>query len=102
MEDNGMKFDMFEGVPEFDFNKLENGEEAELVSVTLKSDTKKKYSSAVRARSQEEYETFIESIHYETMTRVDGSTYEVRVTVLKPEVNPLENLKPVYCWGTSN
>ncbi|AXC38865.1 UNVERIFIED_ORG: hypothetical protein [Escherichia phage CMSTMSU] len=41
MEDNGMKFDMFEGVPEFDFNKLENGEESELVSVTLKSDTKR-------------------------------------------------------------
>ncbi|WPK18998.1 hypothetical protein [Salmonella phage SD-6_S16] len=62
MEDNGMKFDMFEGVPEFDFNKLEEGEESELVSVTLKADSKKKYSSAVRSRSQEEYETFIESI----------------------------------------
>ncbi|EHU8781190.1 hypothetical protein KZR87_001706 [Escherichia coli] len=100
MEDNGMKFDMFEGVPEFDFNKLENGEESELVSVTLKADSKKKYSSAVRSRSQEEYETFIESIHYETFHHADGTPYEVRVTVLKPEVNPMENLRPVYCWAS--
>lgn len=102
MEDNGMKFDMFEGVPDFDFNKLENGEESELVSVTLKADTKKKYSPTVRARSQEEYETFIDSIHYETHYLQDGTAYEVKVTVLKPEVNPLENLRPVYCWASNH
>lgn len=99
MEDNGMKFDMFEGVPEYDFTRIEEGDQSEVVSVTLKADSKKKPAER-RARSQEEYETFIESVHYETFYTKDGAPYEVRVTVLKPEVNPLENLKPVYCWAS--
>lgn len=100
MEDTN-KFDMFANLEERDFNDIEN-EEVELVSVTAKTDSKKKYRT-VAVRSQEEYETFIDSIHYETLTHpTTGLNYEVKVTVLKPEVNPLENMRPVFAYSTNH
>lgn len=98
-----MKFDMFDGMQEkeFDFTKLEEGDASELVSVTLKSDTKKKYST-VKIRSQEDYETYIDSHYFETHYTQDGAPYEVKVTVLKPEVNMLEELRPAYAYATSH
>ncbi len=101
MDENEMKFDMFEGIKDFDFNLLEEGETSEVVSVTLKSDTKKKYST-VKVRSQEEYETYIDSHYFETHYMQDGTPYEVKVTVLKPEVNMLEQLRPAYAYATSH
>ncbi|AZU98030.1 hypothetical protein SEPL_337 [Salmonella phage SE_PL] len=99
--ENGIKFDMFASLEERDFNAIEN-EEVEVVSVTAKSDTKKKYST-VTSRTKEEYETFIESIHYETLTHpTTGEEYQVKVTVLKPEVNPLENMRPVFAYSTNH
>lgn len=96
------KFDMFAGMEENDFEALENGEVGELVSVTLKADSKKKFST-VRVRPQEEYEEFIESFYYETHYRPGtGEPYEVKVTVLKPEVNPLENMRPAYAYSTNH
>jgi hypothetical protein len=100
MEDTN-KFDMFATLNERDFNEIEN-EEVELVSVTAKSDSKKKYRT-VAVRSQEEYETFIDSIHFETLTHpTTGEDYQVKVTVLKPEINPQENLRPVFAYSTNH
>lgn len=99
MENN--KFDMFASLTERDFNDIEN-EEVEIVSVTAKSEGKKKFST-VTVRSQEDYETFIESVRYETHTHpTTGEEYQVKVTVLKPEVNPLENMRPVFAYSTNH
>jgi|AGFT01.1.fsa_nt_gi hypothetical protein len=101
MENGNNKFDMFATLEERDFNDIEN-EEVEVVSVTAKADSKKKYST-VTARSQEEYETFIDSVHFETLTHpTTGEEYQVKVTVLKPEVNPLENMRPVFAYSTNH
>lgn len=70
-------------------------------TVKINTDTKKKYASSVPARSQEEYEEWIESTHFTVLTKEDGTTYEVKVTVLKPGINPLENLRPAYAYSTS-
>jgi len=70
-------------------------------TVKINTDTKKKYSSNAPARSQEEFDEWVESVHYETMTHPDGSTYEVKVTVLKPGVNPLEHMKPAYAFASN-
>lgn len=101
MENGNNKFDMFATLEERDFNDIEN-EEVEVVSVTAKADSKKKYNT-VTARSKEEYETFIDSVHYETLTHpTTGEDYQVKVTVLKPEVNPLENMRPVFAYSTNH
>lgn len=95
------KFDMFASLNERDFNDIEN-EEVEVVSVTAKTEGRKKFST-VTVRSQEDYETFIESIHYETHTHpTTGEEYQVKVTVLKPEVNPLEQMKPCFAYSTNH
>lgn len=100
MEDTN-KFDMFANLAERDFNEIEN-EEVELVSVTAKSDSKKKYRT-VAVRSQEEYDTFVESVRYDTLTHpISGEEYQVKVTVLKPEINPQENLRPVFAYSTNH
>lgn len=101
MEDN--KFDMFASLVDRDFNDIEN-EEVEVVSVTAKSESSSvKKLRTVAVRSQEEYETFIDSIHFETHIHpVSGEEYQVKVTVLKPEVNPLETLRPVFAYSTNH
>lgn len=108
MQNGNAKFNMFE-----DFETVKNvvptdaydayGEdEVEVLSVTMKTDTKKKYAAAVTARSQEEYEECIESIHFETLIHpTTGESYEVKVTVLKPEINPMELLRPAYAYSTN-
>lgn len=70
-------------------------------TVKINTESKKKFASNTPARSQEEYEEWIESTRYETMTHPDGTTYEVKVTVLKPGVNPLENMKPAYAFASN-
>lgn len=100
MEDTN-KFDMFANLTERDFNEIEN-EEVELVSVTAKTEGKKKYKT-VTVRSQEEYDSYVDSIHFETLTHPEsGLNYEVKVTVLKPEINPQENLRPVFAYSTNH
>lgn len=101
--ENENKFDMFASLADRDFNDIEN-EEVELVSVTAKAEgNSAKKLRTVAARSQEEYETFIESVRYETLTHpTTGEEYQVKVTVLKPEVNPLENMKPVFAFSSTH
>lgn len=85
---------------EFDDDVVQDDEPVQR-TVKINTDTKKKYTSTVITRSQEDYEEWIQSTHYETMTNPDGSTYEVKVTVLKPGINPLENLRPAYAFATN-
>lgn len=85
----------------FEFEDDIQDEEPVQRTVKIISDTKKKYNNNTVARTQEEYEEWIESTHYETMTNPDGSTYEVKVTVLKPGINPLENLRPAYAFASN-
>lgn len=95
MEDD--KFDMFADMVE------ESDDVVEVVSVVLKSESKKKLGSTVKVRSQEEYDEFVESFHYETFYHPEtNEPYQVKVTVLKPEVNPLENMRPVFAYSTNH
>ena len=110
------KFNMFEDFEEpkvlkvlhddsIDENDVDNeyNDDVEIVSVTMKTESRKKYSAAVVSRSQEEYETFVESVHYETLKHpVSGIEYQVKVTVLKPEINPQELLRPAYAYSTNH
>ena len=110
------KFNMFEGIEEekvlkvlhddsYDENDVDNefNDDVEIISVTMKTESRKKFSSSVVSRTQEEYETFIESVHYETLTHpTSGEQYQVKVTVLKPEINPQELLRPVYAYSTNH
>lgn len=77
-----------------------NDDESEIVSRTIKSDTKKKYTPMVASRSQEEYETYITGSYKETWYKPNGEAYEVTITVLKPEVNPMELLRPAYAFSS--
>ncbi len=70
-------------------------------TVKVISDTKKKYTTNTPVRSQEDYEEWVDSVHYETMTHTDGTQYEVKVTLLKPGANPLENMKPAYAYASN-
>lgn len=113
------KFNMFEGLESTsqddildinDINDITNEDgtnsediQDEIISITMKTESKKKYSSLVVSRSKEEYETYIEGFYYETHYHpLTNEPYQVKVTVLKPEVNPFELLKPAYCYGTTN
>lgn len=88
---------MSQGMDEMNF---EDNIESEIVSRTIKADTKKKYTPMVASRSQEEYETFIQSTYTEVHYTSSGEPYEVKVTVLKPEVNPMELLRPAYAFSS--
>lgn len=106
MENN--KFDMFAGMQERDFEVLKSIDEdvveneTELEVQIQEQETKKRFGSGP-TRTKEEYEEMIESVHYETLTHpVSGEEYSVRVTVLKPEINPLENLRPVFAYSTNH
>jgi hypothetical protein len=109
------KFNMFDGHDEpvvqkvlhedsYDENSVdEYNEEVEIISITMKTESRKKFAASVVTRSQEDYETFIESIHYETLTHpVSGEDYQVKVTVLVPEINPQELLRPAYAYSTNH
>lgn len=109
------KFNMFDGFEEPVVNKVlhddsynenevdEFNEEVEIVSITMKTESRKKFAAAVVTRSQEEYETFVESTHFETLIHPEsGEEYQVKVTVLKPEINPQELLRPAYAYSTNH
>lgn len=116
MSNGNDKFNMFDGFEESKVRKVlhddaydendvdvENNDDVEIVSVTMKTESRKKFAASVIARSQEEYETYIESVHYETLTHpVSGLEYQVKVTVLKPEINPQELLRPAYAYSTNH
>ncbi|UYL05338.1 hypothetical protein DIDNDMLP_00353 [Klebsiella phage KP13-7] len=85
---------------EYDFIKIEEGEESEQVSTQLVANTKRSMIARKPTRSQEEYESFIESKYTEVHYMSDGTPYDVTVTVLKPEVNDLEGLKQCYAYQT--
>lgn len=101
--ENENKFDMFASLADRDFNEIEN-EEVELVSVTAKAEgNSAKKLRTVTVRSQEEYDTFVESVHFETLKHpTTGEDYQVKVTVLKPEVNPMEKMRPVFAYSSSH
>lgn len=54
----------------------------------------------VPTRTLEAYNEMIDHVYYEEHTNSIGETRTVKVTVLKPEVNPLEFIKPVFVYGT--
>ncbi|SOK58320.1 hypothetical protein [Yersinia phage fHe-Yen9-04] len=108
------KFNMFEGLDvektrkvlhddsEVQFENTED-EDVEIVSITMKTDTRKKYAASVIARSQEEYETYIIGSYFETLIHPETKEeYQVKITVLKPEVNPMETMKPAYAYSTNH
>lgn len=102
MENN--KFDMFAGLEERNFNEVQIEIEVqdEVVTELEVQEGKKKYGTGP-SRTKEEYEEMIESVHYETLVHpTSGLEYQVRVTVLKPEVNPLENMRPVFAYSTNH
>ncbi|AFC21511.1 hypothetical protein GAP32_063 [Cronobacter phage vB_CsaM_GAP32] len=116
MSNGNDKFNMFEDFEEAKVRKVlhddsqdendvdnEYNDDVEIVSVTMKTESRKKFAASVVSRSQEDYETFIESVHYETLTHpVSGVQYQVKVTVLKPEINPQELLRPAYAYSTNH
>lgn len=104
MENN--KFDMFSGLEERDFETVQPEVQEDNVpdqETELEVQEGKKRFGSGPSRTKEEYEACIESIHYETLTHpTTGEEYSVRVTVLKPEVNPLENMRPVFAYSTNH
>lgn len=110
MSKGNEKFNMFEDMEEDKVLKVlhedhndEYNEDVEIVSVTMKTDTRKKYAASVISRSQEDYETYIENVYFETLTHpVSGIEYQVKVTVLKPEINPMELMRPAYAYSTNH
>lgn len=85
---------------DYDFIKIEEGEESEEVSTQLVANSKRGMMSKRPVRTQEEYESFIESTYTEVHYKADGTAYDVTVTVLKPEVNELEGLNQCYAYQT--
>lgn len=115
MSNGNDKFNMFEDFEEPKVRKVlhddshdendvdELNDDVEIISVTMKTESRKKFAASVVSRSQEEYETYIESVHYETLTHPEsGVQYQVKVTVLKPEINPQELLRPAYAYSTNH
>lgn len=113
MSNGNDKFNMFENYEDEKVLKVlhddiveteySDTEEVEIVSVTMKTESRRKFASAVVARSQEDYETFIEGVYFETHKHpVTGEDYQVKVTVLTPEINPQELLRPAYAYSTNH
>lgn len=100
------KFDMFSSLEERGFETVQPVQETEVVpeqETELEVQEGKKRFGSGPTRTKEEYEACIESVHYETLTHpTTGKEYSVRVTVLKPEVNPLENMRPVFAYSTNH
>lgn len=94
------KFDMFAGLEERDFNEEP---EVQVDEVIEETPSPKKKPGTVIHRTKEEYEEMIDHVYYETHKRPDtGEDYQVKVTVLKPEINPLENMRPVFAYSTNH
>jgi hypothetical protein len=115
MSNGNDKFNMFENFEEPKVRKVlyddsedveteYNAEEdVEIVSVTMKTESRKKFAASVISRSQEDYETYIEGVYFETHKHpLTGEDYQVKVTVLKPEINPQELLRPAYAYSTNH
>lgn len=105
MNNGNEKFDMFATFNEAPVMSVDlfDEEDSEIISVTPKADTKKKYTSAPAQRTKEDYESYIEGIYFETHYHpVTNEAYEVKVTMLKPEVNPMELLRPAYAFATTH
>lgn len=118
MSNGNDKFNMFENFEEPKVRKVlhddsyilndvdteySDAEDVEIVSVTMKTESRRKFASSVVSRSQEDYETYIEGVYFETIKHpVTGENYQVKVTVLKPEINPTELLRPAYAYSTSH
>ncbi|QOI70996.1 hypothetical protein pEaSNUABM12_00058 [Erwinia phage pEa_SNUABM_12] len=109
------KFNMFDGLDVEKTRKVLHDEDHEtstgevpevpdeIVSITMKTDTRKKYAAAVVARSQEEYDTYVIGHYFETLIHPETKQeYQVKVTVLKPEVNPMELMRPAYAYSTNH
>ena len=109
------KFNMFEDFEESKVRKVlhddsidddgvdNENDDVEIISITMKTESRKKFAASVISRTQEDYETFIESAYFETLTHpVSGEQYQVKVTVLKPEINPQELLRPAYAYSTNH
>ena len=79
-------------------------EETEIVSVSLNAEPKRiKTQRTVAQRSTEDYNKHIQSSYYEThINQNTGEEYKVKVTVLEPEVNPLETMRPVYAYSSNH
>lgn len=113
---NNGKFNMFEGMDSEEENEVisnpdemeydnfdPDADESEILSSTMLGDTKKKYGNAVPTRSVEEYNALIESVYFETHYHpVTGEPYEVKVTVFKPEINPMELLRPAFAFSSQH
>lgn len=119
MSNGNDKFNMFENIEtdkvlkvlhdeSYDSDNVDNefsdtDEVVEIVSVTMKTEGRKKFAASVVARSQEDYETYIDSVYFETHKHpVTGEDYQVKVTVLTPEINPQELLRPAYAYSTNH
>ncbi len=117
MSNGNDKFNMFEDFEEPKVRKVlhddydsenvdtefSDVEDVEIVSITMKTESRKKFASSVVSRSQEEYETYIEGVYFETHKHpLTGEDYQVKVTVLKPEINPQELLRPAYAYSTNH
>lgn len=103
------KFNMFDGLDvEKSSTVLKNEDneksevQDEIVSITMKTDTRKKYS-AVIVRSQEEYDTYVVGNYVESLNHPEtNEEYQVTITVLEPEVNPMELMRPAYAYSSSH
>lgn len=104
MENN--KFDMFSGLEERGFETVQPEVQDDTVpdqETELEVQEGKKRFGSGPTRTKEEYEACIESVHYETLTHpTTGEEYSVRVTVLKPEMNPLELMRPAFAYSTNH
>lgn len=81
-------------------DEVQSEEEVEVVSSTVRSDSRRKFAPSTPLRSQEEYDSMIESVEMITLHRKDGSSYEAKLTKFKPEDNPMEHIRPVFVYGT--
>ncbi len=74
-------------------------EDSEVLSSKGMAGSKRKMASNIPVRSKEAFEEMIESVYMETQYRPDGTSYDVKVYVMKPEDNPLEHIRPVFVYG---
>lgn len=110
-----LKFNMFEGMDvEVEKDQYEGYAEIESTDVldevqdvdqdevsSTKVNKRGRGGQLVSYRSKEEYDALIIATYTETLIHpVTGESYEVPVTVFKPEENPMELLRPAFAFGT--
>lgn len=83
---------------EQNYDDLENESTEEVISA--RSDSKRKFAPSTPTRSQEEYDAMIESVEMITLHHKDGTPYQAKLTIFKPEDNPMEHIRPVFVYGT--